>query len=243
MRKYKPVRKALSSKQLANHEPARINGLKFWMPFDEGSGESFTERVSGQVITSTATSTYAVAHCVNTFCPAQAFNHITVKGNFIAFNLATCVGDTTSGIFYFGKQDSATAHSIWFGYNRGHIVDEGLFTGASPATAGVAVNDAVAGTTYLTAMVRDGNLQSMYRGEDGGAVSVSGDTNDITGMVETLVLGDQVNFGTTITNLQGFYGAALLQVDTVPSDLTIRLQKTSIDWLNGRKDLRHFSDL
>ena len=64
----KVIRKSLTVKQRISVEVANTPACKFWMPFNEGSGESFTEQVSGQTLASSVTSTYANPHAVNTYC-------------------------------------------------------------------------------------------------------------------------------------------------------------------------------
>lgn len=239
----KRKRNHLTVKQRIASEVSRTPACKFWMPFSEGSGEDFTEQVSRNSVASSVTSTYDEAHAINTFVPNQAFpDNQTISGNFIAITINKTVDAGTNSIFYFGFA-TLPEMGLWMGNNRGHLADAADYTVALPATAGVAISDAVAGVTYINAMVRNNGVLTEYRGVDGGAVAISGDTADIPTMLNDIVLADSVKIGSTDASLQGWYGALLLDVDTVPEDLAARLQGMSIDYMNGIKTLSQWYDV
>lgn len=240
----KPKGMRLTQRQAAKTEHLRCPSCRVWVPFIEGSGDTFTEYVSGGTFSDAeANSSYNVPHTVTTQCDQQSLQMPNISKNVIAITMSEAVTVGTNGIFYFGYAGLAEG-SIWMGNNRAHFADGDVYTVALPPTAGVAVSDASAGSTYLNAAVWDnpGKTLTKYRNEDGAGSAISGDTASTAG-VSSLNIVNSIKVGNTGGAHQHWYGAVLLEVDVIPSDLTTRLDKTYADWISGIKTLRHFYDL
>lgn len=239
-------RKSKTPKQAANSYPV---GCKFWLPLNEGSGESFTEHVSGEKIISNVTSDYSTPHAIQTLCPKQTLtsHERKVTGNFIALAMAEVVDSGSgTGIASFGWSSQENG-AIWMGYNRCHVADgtpvNDYFSIGNPATAGDAspTDTTTPGEVYLFCAVRDNNILTFYRGIAGGAITQLGDTADITSMKETITLDSTIELGGGVP-AQIWYGSALLECSHIPDDITTRLERTAKDWLNGIKTLSHWND-